>query len=150
MHQLPSAQAMASMNIDELMSATLRLSDIMQEESVMLKEMRVRDLPALQEEKAKLTIVLEAYQQRLATDPNFIKNADTKTREELVLLADDLAYTVEENFRQVSVARAVNNRVLQAIMDVVSEEHSPGTYGKLGQASTNQRMALSMNLDQKA
>ena len=149
-HPLPHAGVLASMSLSELMGATLRLSDLMSEESVMLQEMRIAELPKLQEEKMKLATLLEAYQQRLSTDPGFVKNADERTQEELLLLTDDLAFNVEENFRQVATARAVNSRILQAMMDVLNEEHQPGTYGKQGQSKMGSDRSLSMNLNQKA
>jgi acyl-CoA synthetase (AMP-forming)/AMP-acid ligase II len=73
-----------------------------------------------------------------------------KTREELLLRTDDLAFNVEDNFRKVSVARAVNQRVMQAIADVVNEQHRPGTYGRNGQTTSTQDLALSVNLNQRA
>jgi len=149
-HPLPQAHAIKVLSIDELMQATLRLSDLLQEESQLIQEMRFKDLPKLQEEKIKLTALLEMYQQRLATDASFVRSADEKVREELLLLTDDLAYTVEENFRQVSTARAVNSRIMQAMMDVMNDQHRTGTYGRTGAATGTGDMALSMNLNQKA
>ena len=149
-HQLPNAAALAAMNVNELMNATLRLSDILAEEGEMITAMRYKELPRLHEEKVRLTSLLETYQQRIAVDPGFIRNADQKTREELLLRTDDLAFNVEDNFRKVSVARAVNSRVMQAIMDVMQEQHRPGTYGRNGMASQATDLALSVNLNQKA
>ena len=150
LNALPNAAILQSMSIDELMDTTLRLSDILAKESELIGSMDYKELPSLNEEKARLTAVLEIYQQVMANDPNFVKNADDKTREQLVLLTDDLAFNVEENFRKVSVARAVNSRVMQAIMDVMSEQHRPGTYGRNGQAAQNHDLALSVNLNQQA
>jgi flagellar biosynthesis/type III secretory pathway chaperone len=147
---MPNAALLQSMSVDELMDTTLRLSDILAKESEMISNMQFKELPRLNDEKLKLTAVLEIYQQVIANDPSFVKKADDKKREQLVLLTDDLAVNVEENFRKVSVARAVNSRVMQAIMDVMSEQHRPGTYGRKGQATQNQDFTLSMNLNQKA
>ena len=147
---LPNAAILQSMSVDELMDTTLRLSDILAQESELMTKMDFKELPRLNEEKTKLTAVLEIYQHVMATDPSFIKNADDKTREQLILLTDDLAFNVEENFRKVSVAKAVNSRVMQAIMDVMSEQHRPGTYGRNGMASQSHDLALSVNLNQKA
>lgn len=147
---LPNAAVLQSMSVDELMDTTLRLSDLLAKESELMSSMKIDELPRLNEEKLKLTAVLEIYQQVMANDPSFVKRADDKKREQLLLLADDLAFNVEENFRKVSVARAVNSRVMQAIMDVMSEQHRPGTYGRKGQASQNHDFTLSMNLNERA
>lgn len=146
---MPKAMPLKPLSIEEFMQATLRLSDVMHEESQMLSEHRIKDLAGLHEEKLKLTQLLELYQLHLTKNPEFLQTVDAKQREELVLLADDLAYNVEENFRKVSAARAVNSRVMQAIMDVVTEHQRPGTYGRDGAAS-HEGMSLSVNLDQKA
>ena len=147
---LPNAAILQSMSVDELMDTTRRLSDILAEESEMIANMQLKELPRLNEEKLKLTAVLEIYQQVMANDPSFIKKADEKKREQMILFADDLAISVEENFRKVSVAKAVNSRVMQAIMDVMSEKHRPASYGRNGLASQNQGLALSVNLNQQA
>ncbi len=149
-HALPNAAILQSMSVEELMDTTLRLSDILARESELMDSMQFKELPQLHNEKTKLTAVLEIYQQVMANDPEFVKKADDKTREQLVLLTDDLAFNVEENFRKVSVAKAVNGRVMQAIMDVMSEQHRPGTYGRNGQATQQHDLALSLNLNQQA
>lgn len=149
-HQLPNAAARASMSVNELMDATLRLSDLLAEEGEHIEAMRYKELPRLHEEKVKLTALLENYQRLLAADPDFIRNADPRTREELLLRTDDLAFNVEDSFRKVSVVRAVNGRVMQAIMDVMGEQHRPGTYGPKGVATQMGDLALSINLNQRA
>lgn len=149
-HLMPNADARKVMNINELMHATLRLSDLMAEEATMLDARRYGDIARLQEEKLRLTGLLESYQHAMATDPDFLKSIDGETREELLLRTDDLACNVEDTFRKVSVARAVNQRILQAIRDVMSEQHSPGVYGRNGAAALSGEVALSMNLNQQA
>ena len=149
-HQLPAAAATHAMSVNDLMNATMRLSDILNEEAELLSAMRYGEIGALQDEKVRLSKLLESYQQLMASDPNFVKNADEKTREELLLLTDDLAFGVEENFRKVATARAVNQRVMQAIMDVMTEQQRPSTYGRDGQSAQGADMALSINLNEKA
>lgn len=149
-HALPNAALLKNMSIRELMDATLRLSDLLAEESEIMTSLRFKELPKLHEEKVKLTQLLESYQQVMATNPEFLRQADAKTREELLLLTDDLAVSVEENFRKVSVARAVNSRVMQAINDVMREDHGPSTYGRTGHSYAGDAPALSFNFNQKA
>jgi flagellar biosynthesis/type III secretory pathway chaperone len=147
---LPQAAALQSMNAQELMEATLRLSDVLAEENALLDTRNYREIARLHDEKLKLSSLLEAYQERMARDPNFMRTIDAKSREELLLRTDDLACNVEDNFRKVSVARAVNGRIVQAIMDVMSDQQRPSVYGRNGQAAPSGDLALSMNLNQKA
>lgn len=146
----PNADMIASMHIGELMDITSRMNDLIAQEAEMLETFRYADLATLQDEKLALTEKLEAYQQLLASTPDFVKQADIKIREELLVLTDDLAYNAEDNFKKIAVARAVNQRVLQAIRDVLTEQHSPTTYGRDGSTSQHDSMTLSMNLNQKA
>lgn len=149
-HLLPNAAARAQMSVNELMHATLRLSDVLAEESEHIDAMRYHELPKLNEEKVRLLSLLENYQRVMAADPDFIRAADARTREELLLRTDDLAFNVEENFRKVSVTRAVNSRVMQAIMDVMNDQQRPSTYGPKGIAAASSDLGLSMNLNQRA
>lgn len=147
---LPNGAILQSMNVQELMDATLRLSDILTEETDLIRARRYNDAAKLHDEKLRLSGLLETYQTVLATKPDFIRNADEKTREELLYLTDDLAVSVQENFHAVAVAKAVNGRVLQAMMDVMSEQQRPSTYGAYGQSMQASNLSLSMNLNQKA
>jgi len=97
-----------------------------------------------------LTKLIEQYQSRIATDPSFLANVDIKKREELLLMTDDLAFAVEENYRHTAVARSVNQRVMHAIRDALTESQSIGTYDRQGQAGGGSNLTLSMNLNQKA
>lgn len=147
---LPNIAALQSVSIDEMLDATQRLSELLMEEAEHLKAMRVAELAPLQEEKLRLTRLLETAQARMAADPGFVTKANAAQREELLLLADDLAFAVEENFRHVSVARAVNSRVMQAISEVVSDHQRPATYDRSGMASSRAHLTVSLNLNQKA
>jgi flagellar biosynthesis/type III secretory pathway chaperone len=149
-NMLPNGAILQSMSIQELMDATLRLSDVLTEETNFIRARRFADAAKLHEEKLRLSGLLETYQAVLATKPDFIRNADEKTREELLYLTDDLAVSVRENFHEVAVVKAVNGRVLQAMMDVMSEQQRPSTYGAYGQSLQASNLALSMNLNQKA
>lgn len=138
------------LQVDELMDATLRLSDLLAEESTLIDALKFGEIARMQEEKSRLTKLLETYQAMMAADKGFLQGLPPKTREELLLRTDDLAVSVEENFRKLSVARAVNSRVMQAIMDVMGEAQRPGTYGRNGMATQNHDLTLSMNLNQQA
>lgn len=141
---------MATMTIDELMDVTLRLADLLIEESEHLAAMRVKDIEPLQAEKRDLTNRMELYQMRIKSDPSFVTNAPAHKREELLLLSDDLTFAVEENFRCASVARAVNGRVMQAIRDALTEKQHVGVYDRKGYSGLGDHLAVSMNLNQKA
>lgn len=148
--QSPQEDALKSMSIDGLMDITSRMNELIAQEAELLESYRYADIAKLHDEKLALTERLEAYQLVLATKPEFLKNADITIREELLLLTDDLAGGAHDNFKKIAAARAVNQRVMQAIRDVLTEQHSPTTYGRDGSAGQHDSLTLSMNLNQKA
>ncbi|MFM9891154.1 MAG: hypothetical protein ACKVOE_11055 [Rickettsiales bacterium] len=141
---------MQPISLRDLTQAAQQLSELLMLEGEHLRAMRVGELAALQEEKLRLTRLLETAQAHIAADKNFLGNARANEREELLLLADDLAYAVEENFRHASVARAVNRRVMQAITDVMSDQQRPATYDRMGLANSKSNLTLSLNLNERA
>lgn len=149
-HALPQAPVMQPISLRELTQAAQRLAELLMQEGEHLRTMQVGELAALQEEKLRLTRQLETAQAHIAADKNFLANARPGEREELLLLADDLAYAVEENFRHASVARAVNRRVMQAITDVMSDQQRPATYDRMGLANSKSNLTLSLNLNERA
>jgi hypothetical protein len=136
--------------VDDLMQITTRLADLLMQETECLTAMRIREIEGFQKEKLDLTQRIEHYQSRIASDPGFLATVDEKKREELLLLTDDLAYAVEENFRHTAVARSVNSRVMHAIRDALTESQRIGTYDRQGQAAGGSDLTVSMNLNQKA
>lgn len=145
------AAAVASqISLDELREATRRLTELLMEEADLLAAMRVADVLPLQQEKLQLTRTLEMAQAQLAAKSAFMQSASPEEREELLLMTDDLAYAVEHNHRQASAARTVNARVMQAIMDVATEQHRPASYDRLGQVSGREKLTLSLKLNQQA
>ena len=150
-HELPQVQTMPThIDIDELMDVTARLADILEEETGYLKGMELESLARLQEKKQELTLVMESYQKILRANPDMLKQADADKLAEFSELAEDFTRVVEENFRRTAVARSVNQRVVQTIIDVMSEQNRPATYNRYGNSSTQQDMSLSLNLNQTA
>ncbi len=89
-NMLPNGAILQSMSIQELMDATLRLSDVLTEETDLIRSRRYNDAAKLHDEKLRLSGLLETYQAVLATKPDFIRNADEKTREEAKKRACDV------------------------------------------------------------
>lgn len=149
-HSLPQAPLSHDMDVHELINITMQLRDLLTREAEHLKKMEVRELAALQDDKVKLTALLENYQRIIAARPELLQSLDADMREDLADLIDNFTRTVNENFQRMAVARAVNQRVVQAIMEVITEQHHPGTYNKAGSATAPNNLSLSFNLNQKA
>ncbi len=146
---LPKTLPVEPLDIHDLLAVTVKLKDILSRETEQLKQMKVKEMGVLQQEKARLTKLLESYQSLLKANPKALGELDEEMREELEFEMEEFTRIVDENYRRVTVARAVNQRIVQAILDVVTEEQHAGTYTKQGVASAP-NMALSFNLNQKA
>jgi len=148
----PIIQPQVSGDVDvyELITITARLRDLLIRETGHLKAMEIKEVAKLQEEKQKLTKIMEAYQNLIKARPELVRALDDDSREELSELTEEFSRAVAENMQRTAVARAVNQRVVQAIMEVVTESSHAGTYNKYGSAAAHSNMAVSFNLNQKA
>ncbi len=137
-------------DIYELITVTARLKELLSRETEHLKRMEVSELAKLSDEKQKLTKIMESYQRLISQRPELVQALDADSREELALLTDDFIRVVGENMQRTAVARAVNQRVVQAIMEVVTENQHAGTYNRSGYTGVPTNMSVSFNLNQKA
>ncbi len=151
MHELPHIEVPAhGFDLEELMDATARLADLLEEETHALQAMELDAVAKLHAKKLEITQLLESYQKQLKVNPDMLKGSGAGKLEEFSKLADDLTEVMEENFRRTAVARAVNQRIMQTIIETVSEHNRPGTYNRYGNSALQQDLSLSLNLNQKA
>ena len=134
----------------ELITVTARLKELLERETEHLKQMQVKELNSLRQEKEQLTSVMEAYQRLIAARPELISMLDEGSREELAELTEEFSRVVAENMRRTAVARAVNQRLVSTIMEVVTETQHAGTYNKYGSSRMPVNVPISLNLNQKA
>lgn len=146
----PQQPPIADLDVYDLIAVTAQLKAILERETEHLKLMEVKELAKLQEEKLKLTKLMEGYKSILSKRPELIRALDPASREELVELTDGFNEALAENLRRTAVARAVNQRIVQAIMEVVTENTHAGTYNKYGASAVPSDMAVSFNLNERA
>jgi flagellar biosynthesis/type III secretory pathway chaperone len=150
-HELPHIEVPpGGMDLDDLMDVTARLADVLEQETTYLRTMEVDALAKLHAKKTELMLMLEAYQRLLKSQPDFLKSAGAEKLAQFAELSEDLTAVVEENFRRTAVARAVNQRVVNTIIETMSEHNRPGTYNRYGNSNLKQDMSLSFNLNHKA
>ncbi len=148
---LPELQMTDAIVIHEVMAVTSRLADVLRRESDFLKQMNIGEAGKLQDEKIKLTAWLEAQKKLIAIRPELRDQISPQEREELEAIIEDFTDAMEENFRQVSIARVVNQKVVQAITESMREQQQLNTYNAYGtNTSRMSSAALSYNLNQKA
>lgn len=138
-------------DVEEMIHATSRLSDVLAEENDMLTAMRLKDLETLQAEKRSLTLQVESFQRMLAVDNSAVKEADPARRELLITLTDGLMTAIEKNLHLTRNAQYANQLVMQTIVEAMSMQHRVGTYGSQGKTKHEMGgITLSVNLNERA
>ncbi len=104
-----------------LIDLTGRLTAIMNQEIELLRAMRASDIGALQEEKVKLATSYASIFQAVRKTPSMVKNAAPQLREALKQATARLKATLDDNLLAVHAAKDVNERLIRAISDAVTQ-----------------------------
>ncbi len=129
-----------------LIQVTLRLAQILAQEVDLLDAMQVKEIAALQEEKLQLLGMLEAQKKVLQRKPELLDHLEEDERTELrqvVKLFEDI---MQENHRRLRVARDVNEAIVGAIREAITEQHVRGLYSGRGMTQTsNAPISVTLN-----
>lgn len=148
--QLPEVISFDALPIGEMVEVTKRLTVLLNEEVMFLEKMQVGKAGELQPEKLALTQVLEAQKRLIDTQPELIDDVPAFEREELKRTIEAFHTALQRNIRLVAVAKAVNQRVVQAVLDTLAEQQSTGAYTKAGvTANAPKSSGLSISLNQQ-
>lgn len=149
--ELPELAIHDTIQVNELVAVTARLTEVLRAESLELRAMRIRAVGEMQDEKNKLIGWLEAQKKIIALTPEMKDRLSEEERAEMARVAEAFAVAVEENYHQASIARAVNQRVVQAINDSVRSNEHVNTYNAYGNTrNTVSSTGLPFNVNQKA
>lgn len=147
---LPNLNISDSIPVQDIMEVTARLTQLMAEEAEYFRTMDIKSIGALQEEKNQLVIWLEAQQKMLAIHPNPAALVDEEDRAELEDIMADFTTVAQDNFQQVSIARNVNKKVVEAVTRAIREQEVVNTYTPRGNNRTNDHVPISYKLNQRA
>jgi hypothetical protein len=141
------------LHIETLVTATSRLIALMNKEVELLRGMRVGEINELQNEKQELTKLYEDSLVIVAAEPALLEALEPALRQELTELAKRFDTAVLENTRALSAVKESHDRLLQTIVDTVSENRSKQKAYTAEGALDNPRgrrnaPALSLTLDQ--
>lgn len=149
--ELPPIEPLSgTIQINEIMAVTERLTQLLKTESGYLKEMRVAPVAALQQEKNALISWLEAQKKIIALRPEMLESIDDNWRQSFAEASQQFARAAEENYHQTAIARLINQRIVQSITESLREQQTVGTYSAQGTTQPGKQSALSFNLNQKA
>lgn len=137
----------AILNAKDMGLLTARLAQILAEEVDLLDAMKIRDLEKLQEEKLYLLEALETYRKLLSQRPDLSETIPSQDKHELQQIVDVFEDMLEQNHRKLLMAKQVNESVVNAIRDVVTEKTQRPYYGSRGikQMATFESSSITLN-----
>lgn len=121
-----------SINMENVTAMTARLAQILAEEADLLSEMKIKAIEPLQKEKIWLTKAIELQVKRVQKYPYLLEEIDPTDKAEFAELAEVFTSIRDENHRRLLAAKEVNQQIVDAIAEVVTEQNRKGTYNKSG------------------
>ncbi|MBN8530426.1 MAG: hypothetical protein J0L97_00990 [Alphaproteobacteria bacterium] len=131
---------------DALITVTARLAQLLAEEADLLREMKIKELDKLKEEKLRLVNAMERQQKLMKDNPQIAATFSAEDKERIMQVMKLFREVRDEGFHRLTVAREVNRIMMQAIHDVVAESRAKVFYDKKGSTEDPSREAsLSVN-----
>lgn len=117
----PATAANPQPSLDGLIDIASRLITLLGQETVLLRQMKIKDIAALQDEKLALTRAYEARMRDLSNNSGELDAVDQAIRDELRATVNRFEDAAKANAIAVHAAQEANQRLMQAIVDIVSE-----------------------------
>jgi flagellar biosynthesis/type III secretory pathway chaperone len=149
MEAIAEVMDVTRVRVPDVITLTARLAQILAEEADHLEAMNITRVGDLQKEKIMLINALEALKKQVAKHPELMDEITEEEREDLEQVVNVFYQILEENYRRLSMARSVNQRVVQAITDAVQEATRGDVYDRKGEAGKPVIASLSMSLNEK-
>lgn len=125
-----------NISINDVIEIVSDLSEILTKETFLLKKKHIKEVEKLQQKKEILTEKLEIFKQVLRRDPNLFGDFPKQKRKELESVVGIFDKLLEENYRELVKARAVNSKVVEAVSFAISDRiRSREGYNKEGSLS---------------
>lgn len=137
----------SGVNMNDVITLTARLAQIMAEEVDLLSEMKISKIDALQQEKLFITGALEAQRKIMDRHPELSESIPSQDKRDLQEVIDVFNTILEENNRKLLLAKEVNHKIVRAITDVVKEHTISKAYNGHGISGMSPFQTLSVTLD---
>lgn len=134
-------------SVPDVITLTARLAQLLAQEVDLLQAMKVSGIEPLQEEKQLIVSALQRQKIYIEQHPEALELIGAQEREELRSVVEIFDAVLAENFRRLQMARAVNQKMVEAIADAVAESQSNGVYDQKGQADvpTGEAWSIALN-----
>jgi flagellar biosynthesis/type III secretory pathway chaperone len=140
-------------SIDGLIEVASRMITLLGEETLLLRQMKISDIAALQDEKLRLTRAYDARMRDLNQNGGELNAVDQAIRDELEATVNRFDDAAKANAIAVHAAQEANQRLMQAIVDIVSERRGrTETYAADGTTTVKDarpREGLALSLDER-
>lgn len=117
-----------AIRIQDVVTLTARLAQLLAEEADLLGNMKLKQVEQLQHEKIFITNALEAQRKLLDKHPNAVEQIPSQDKEDLQRLIDVFNNILKENHRKLLLAKEVNHKIVSAIKEVVRDHTTSKIY----------------------
>lgn len=137
------------LQVADLIALTARLAQVLAQEADLLEAMQVGKIADLQDEKQALVGALDSVKKQLAKRPHLLRQMGAEEREDLAQVVGVFHAVLEENYRRLSMARAVNQKIVEAITEVIQENTRNEVYDRKGTSGKPVVDSVSITLDKQ-
>jgi hypothetical protein len=143
----PAAPPVAKIKIQDVITLTARLAQLLAEEVDLLSDMKVSKIEALQQEKLFLVAALDAQRKLVDKNPHLLETIPSQDKKDLEEVVDVFRNILAENHRKLLLAKEVNHKIVEAITAVVKESSQSRVYDGKGITGTAPYETLSVTLN---
>ena len=120
---------------NELIDVTESLTAVIERESNLLKELRIKEIGALQQEKTSLSGLYELRIREAVQQPDMFKTVDPQTRSRLQIASDAFERSARRNANALRAAMEMNTRMVNTIAKLATRQQvQPAGYSANGAA----------------
>lgn len=135
--QSSSEQQQPRLNITDMIDTISKLADLLAKETTLLKQKQIKQVEGLQADKERLTDKLEIYKKLMQKEPTLFSDFPKVKQAELEGVIRIFEKILEENYRELVKARAVNSKVVEAVTVAVNRHiNSQRSYADNGSVSS--------------
>ena len=149
MNQQPRTPFQPELKIQDVITLTARLAQLLAEEVDLLGTMKLKQVEKLQHEKIFITNALEAQRKLLDKHPGLMDTIPSQDKADLQSVVDVFNNILKENHRKLLLAKEVNHKIVSAIKEVVRDHTTSKTYSGDGMTHFASYETISVTLDSK-
>jgi hypothetical protein len=145
----PTTAAAATLQPSDLLDLMLRLADLLERETGLLRAGRIGDIAQLQTEKLRLTLIYDKAAKALCAGGMTLASMAPPLRAKFVAAGTRLARSVGENERALRIGRAATRRILDIVVESVRARQRPLTRYTAKLAPPRHSLALAVAIDRR-